>query len=209
MLDRLAEAWHQQQLVTEQQRQLVSNVSHELRTPLTIIGGYLQSTLRRCDNLSETQVEGLKIAAVETDQTIRLLQELLDLARADSGHMRFNQGFLNLNDLVKKVIAMTETFSHRPVRVEASSPNISVYADADRLKQALLNLVENAIKYSEDGTPIIIKIKSSAQNAMIDICDCGYGISLQHQSRIFERFYRVDESRTRATGGTGLGLSLV
>ncbi|AFZ19237.1 sensor histidine kinase [Allocoleopsis franciscana] len=201
MLSRLFDAW-------EQQRQFVSNVSHELRTPLTVVVGYLQSVLRRSTNLNDYQQEALETAASEADRTVRLLQNLLELARADSGSMHFQMESLVLNDLVAEVAGMTEKFSDRLVTVKAST-EIEAMADRDRLKQVLINLVDNAVKYSESEQPIILKLERANRQAVIQVCDHGIGIPLQEQTRIFERFYRVDEARSRMSGGHGLGLAIV
>lgn len=200
MLSRLFNSW-------EQQRQFVSNVSHELRTPLTVVLGYLQSVLRRSTNLNDYQQEALETAASEADRTVQLLQNLLDLARADSGYIHLNLELLLLNDLVAEVAGMTEKFSNRCVIVEAER-EVEAMADRDRLKQVLINLVDNAVKYSPADEPIILKLQARRQ-AIIQVCDRGVGIPLQDQSRIFERFYRVDESRARISGGHGLGLAIV
>lgn len=209
MLDRLSEAWQAQQHATERQREFVSNVSHELRTPLTIVRGYLQSIQRRGDNLTEMQREALEISTTEADLTIRLLQDLLCLARADDGYMPYHLETFILNDVAAEVVNMTERFNHRSVLLEAESPLIPVFADADRLQQVLVNLVENAIKYSEATDPVTVKLEQREESALIHVCDRGDGIPLKQQSRIFERFYRLDEARARSTGGAGLGLSLV
>jgi signal transduction histidine kinase len=201
MLMRLSEAW-------EHQRQLLSNVSHELRTPLTIISGYLQSTLRRGTNLTEIQREALTTAASEADRTVQLLQDLLDLARADSGRMHFHLESIIVNDLVEEVAAIAKQYSNRPLEVQSLKAMVIIKADVNRLKQVLLNLIDNAVKYSDEGKPITLKIDRQNQQAIIQVCDRGVGISLQQQTRIFERFYRCDESRDRS-GGTGLGLSIV
>ena len=201
MLVRLSEAW-------EHQRQLLSNVSHELRTPLTIISGYIQSTLRRGTNLTAMQTEALNTAASEADRTVQLLQDLLDLARLDSGAMQFGIESVVLNDLVREVRGMAKQYSHRAIEVESSNSLITIQADNHRLKQVLLNLVDNAIQYSDPQTPITIKLARQHDRAIIQVCDRGVGIALQQQNRIFERFYRVDEARNRS-GGTGLGLSIV
>lgn len=202
MLARLSQSW-------EQERQFVSNVSHELRTPLTIVHGYLQSVLRRQTNLTDIQREALEIAASEAERTIRLLQDLLDLARADSGYLQFRIEECVLNDLIIEVAGMAEKYSDRQITIDAKINTIVVQADYNRLKQVLLNLIDNAVKYSEPNTPITLKLDQQAQAAVIQVCDQGYGIPLQHQLRIFERFYRVDEARTSSIGGCGLGLSIV
>lgn len=202
MLVRLSEAW-------EHQRQLVSNVSHELRTPLTVVSGYLQSTLRRGSNLTSPQREALEIAVSEADRTIQLLQDLMDLARADSGRMYFHLEPILLNDLVAEMAEMGRQYSNRAIEVANYPTAIAIKADSNRLKQVLLNLIDNAVKYSEPDAPVTIELDSYDGKARIQVSDRGIGIPLQHQSRIFERFYRVDDTRSRATGGTGLGLSIV
>ena len=202
MLSRLSESW-------EHQRQFVSNVSHELRTPLTIVGGYLQSTLRRGTNLTEPQREALEVAAGEADRTIQLLQDLLDLARADSSRIHFQIEAVALKELVSEVLAMARQYSNRAIAIEAGERTIVAKADRNRLKQVLLNLIDNAVKYSDPDTPVLLKLHRANEWVSIQVCDNGCGIPLSHQARIFERFYRVDETRTRSTGGTGLGLSIV
>ncbi|MEI1373500.1 HAMP domain-containing sensor histidine kinase [Nostoc sp. UHCC 0926] len=202
LLSRLSQSW-------EQEREFVSNVSHELRTPLTIVHGYLQSVLRRQNNLTQTQQEALETAASEADRTIRLLQDLLDLARADSGYLYFQMKSYVLNDLVEEVVMMGEIYSDRIITIESKVNPIEIKADYSRLKQVLLNLIDNAVKYSEADPPIILKLNQLQDKAIIQVCDKGYGIPLQQQARIFERFYRVDESRSHTTGGCGLGLSIV
>ncbi len=202
MLFRLSQSW-------EQERQFVSNVSHELRTPLTIVHGYLQSVLRRQHNLTEMQREALETAASEAERTIRLLQDLLELARADSGYLHFNIESFVLNDLVAEVVGMAQNYSGRVINIEASNEKILVKADYNRLKQVLLNLIDNGVKYSQPDTPINLQLNQQGEETIIQVIDQGYGIPLQHQSRIFERFYRVDEYRNYSSGGTGLGLSIV
>ncbi|MEL4897781.1 sensor histidine kinase [Crocosphaera sp. Alani8] len=200
-LTRLSNAW-------EDQRQLVSNVSHELRTPLTVVSGYLQSTLRRGNNLTDIQKEALETASSEADRTIQLLQDLLDLARAENGRMYFHLETIVLNELLGEIEGMVHQY---PIPVEISLPNesVKIKGDKNRLKQVFLNLIDNAVKYSHSPEPIVIQLSQEKQQANIQVCDRGVGIPLAHQTRIFERFYRVDEARSRNVGGTGLGLSIV
>ena len=202
MLLRLSESW-------EQQRQFVSNVSHELRTPLSVVSGYLQSLLRRKTSLSSLQQEALEIAAAETDRTIRLLQDLLDLARVDSGHLHFRLEPIILNDLIHEIVGMGEKFSNRPIEIEAEHPQIFLRTDRDRLTQVLVNLIDNAVKYSTPEDAIMVKLMQTEEQTVIQVIDCGCGIALPQQARVFERFYRVDEARARSTGGVGLGLAIV
>lgn len=199
MLFRLSGAW-------EQQRQFVGNVSHELRTPLTVICGYLQSLLRRGDNLSIYQKQALETASAETERTIQILQDLLDLARADSGNLHFRQSPVFLNTLVTEVAAMSAKVSDRSVKPILPNQDIIALADQDRLQQVLINLVDNAIKYS--SKPVEIQLETKEEQAIIHVCDRGIGIALAHQQRIFERFYRSDDPSTRSRDGTGLGLAI-
>jgi hypothetical protein len=201
MLMRLRLAW-------EHQQELLSNVSHELRTPLTIISGYIQSVLRRQHNLSEIQIEALTTAASEADRTVQLLQDLLDLARFDSGRIQFQWENITLNDLLSEIVGMAKQYSNKIILLELSASPITIKADNHRLKQVLLNLIDNAIKYSEAETSITLKLAQQNKRAIIQVKDQGVGIPLQQQNRIFERFFRVDEARNRV-GGTGLGLAIV
>jgi signal transduction histidine kinase len=170
--------------------------------------GYLQSLLRRSTNLNDYQQEALETAAAEADRTVRLLQDLLDLARADSGYAHYRLERVGLNDLIAEVVGMAEKFSNRLIRIEAKE-RIEAVVDRDRLKQVLINLIDNAVKYSESEQPIELNLERTNQHAIIHIQDHGIGIPLQDQSRVFERFYRVDEARARSTGGHGLGLAIV
>jgi len=201
MLVRLSGSW-------EQQRQFVGNVSHELRTPLAVIAGYLQSLLRRGDNLSLHQQQAVATASAEAERTIRMLQDLLDLARADSGNLHFRLAPLMLNTLVAEVAQMSQKVSNRRINLLATEEDVIACADQDRLSQVLINLIDNAIKYSAADQAVNLVVEKTEQQAVIHVRDRGIGIPLAHQNRIFERFYRVDESMTRSRDGTGLGLAI-
>ncbi len=200
MLSRLGDAW-------EQQRQFIGNISHELRTPLTVVSGYLQSLLRRSSNLNEYQREALETAGAEADRTIKLLQDLLELARADSGYTRYHLEPILLKDLVSEVVDLTGKLGDRSIQVDVKE-NIEAIVDRDRLKQVLINLLDNAIKYSAAAQSIDLIVERIDKQAVIRVRDRGIGIPLQDLGRIFERFYRVDEDRARTTGGYGLGLAI-
>jgi len=201
MLVRLSGSW-------EQQRQFVGNVSHELRTPLTVIAGYLQSLLRRGDNLSPHQQQAVATASAEAERTIRMLQDLLDLARVDSGNLHFRLAPMMLNTVVVEVAQMSQKVSNRQINLLVTDEDVIACADQDRLQQVLINLVDNAIKYSVPDQAVDLVLEKTEQQAVIHVRDRGIGISLAHQHRIFERFYRVDEAMTRSRDGTGLGLAI-
>ncbi len=202
MLMRLHGAW-------EHQQEFVSDVSHELRTPLSIVSGYLQSLQRRGDNLTLPQREALACATSEADRTIQLLQDLLTLARIDNGQMQFQTEELSLNTFVQEVINLAEQYHDRAIRYEGTRESVQVRVDSNRLKQVLLNLIDNAVHYSEAEHPVILSLQKQENTAILAVRDQGIGIPLAQQTRIFERFYRVDDARSRSTGGTGLGLSIV
>ncbi|NCO75590.1 MAG: HAMP domain-containing histidine kinase [Cyanobacteria bacterium] len=201
MLMRLGENW-------ENQQQLLNNVSHELRTPLTIVSGYLQSTLRRGENLTSIQKEALSVAVSEANRTIQLLEDLLDLARADNGNIQMQLEIVIVNDLMREIIAMTQQYHKRNINLREENSNLKIKVDRNRFKQICLNLIDNAIKYSPENTDIKIVLKQD-KSVIIEIHDQGIGIPFTLQNRIFERFYRVEEARNRDTGGTGLGLAIV
>ncbi|MEO1620955.1 MAG: ATP-binding protein [Cyanobacteria bacterium J06632_3] len=199
MLSRLSAAW-------EQQKRFVSDVSHELRTPLTLVHGYLQSTLRRGRNLTAPQREGLEIAADEADRTIRMLQDLLDLARADGGNLHFQIEQAPMEKVVQEILERAYPESDR---IKTDLTPATARTDRNRLKQILTNLIDNALKYSEDDQPIYVTLKPTKDQVHLEVRDQGRGIPPEALTNIFDPFYRVDEDRSRATGGTGLGLSIV
>jgi signal transduction histidine kinase len=192
--------------VQTQQIQLIRNFSHELRTPLTLVYGYMQSIQRRNENLTDLQKNALEIAMFEMKHTIQLLQESLDLARLESHAICLRREPVPLDGLVSEAIAIFKKAKDREIVVESQQSNISVLADADRLQQVLLRLIDNAVKYSDAA--ITIRLEKLENFVAISICDRGCGIDLQEQPNIFDPFYRVDRSRNRNTGGVGLGLAI-
>ncbi len=204
--------------VWEQQRRLLTDVSHELRTPLTLVQGYLQSTLRRCNTLTDIQRDGLETAASEADRTIRILQDLMVLARSGNGHLHLNLERIDLKSLVLEAVAMAETARAEDTPGKTSTGRVAAHietaplfvrADAVALRQSLVNLIDNALNYSSTEQIVSVRLVQSGDWAMVEVCDRGRGIPLADQVDIFQPFYRVDADRSRATGGTGLGLSIV
>ena len=201
MLHRLSQAWVQEQ-------QLLSNISHELRTPLSIVQGYLESTLRRGQNLTEIQSESLSTAHQETQRVVRLLKDLLDLTRAETGAFHLQIQAVNLNEFLRELEGILTQLGPNPIRLVHPEQDIIVKADPDRLKQVMLNLLTNAIRYSEAHAPITIRLRLSGEMALLQVQDQGIGIPVEHQPLIFERFYSVSEARSRSEGGIGLGLAI-
>lgn len=200
MLLRLSEAW-------EKQRQFINDASHELRTPLTVVDGYLQSILRRKDNLNLLQQEALGTAAEETQRTIHMVEEMLEIARADSGQLVFDLKPIVLHPLLQETLQTIQARHLRSLILRDPPGPIIVLADPKYLQQALVHLLENAIQYSEPSEAICISLTEQFDRISITVQDTGIGIDPKHLNHIFERFYRADPARHRQ-GGTGLGLAI-
>lgn len=189
----------------------MSSVSHELRTPLTIISGYLQRTLRRSNNLTTNERKDLTIAADETDRMIRLLGDLLTLSRSDCSHLEVERQRFDPLPLMEDIASRCRRTLIRPITVEDRSLHNNetrqIFACPDQLKQVLLNLIENADKYSPQNRPIELGFIEHTNGTVISIKDHGVGISSDELPRIFERFYRGSNSHRQE--GSGLGLSVV
>jgi hypothetical protein len=168
----------------------------------------LQSILRRGQNLTPPQREGLEIAAAEADRTVQLLGDLLDLARADSGHLQLHRESFSLKDLALDLLDSSPEFCDR-VQLEVQTPTLNIVADRKRLQQVLVHLLDNGVKYSAADQPVVLRLDREMDRMVIQVRDQGIGIPPEHLIHLFEPFYRVDEDRCRTTGGTGLGLSIV
>lgn len=199
MLDRLSKLFHAQQ-------RLIADVSHEMRTPLTVIRGNVD-LLRAMGCADEESLDAL---TRESDRMTRLVGDLLLLSQADAGVLPMHFHNVNLNQVVSDIERSGQVLSAGRVNVSAHvEPDLVIQADADRLKQVLLNLLDNAIKHTPDGGQVRIEAVRSYNNYVrISVSDTGVGIPEKDLPYVFERFYRVDKSRSRANGGSGLGLSI-
>ena len=187
----------------------VSTVSHELRTPLAAIYGAAM-TLRREDvSLAPDQEEGmLSVIAGESERLARIVNDILLASRLDSGAAQVSIASVDASDLARTVLASAE--AHLPLGIElvlsAPLPGPTVAADPDGLRQVLVNLVENAVKYSPDGGRVELEIDPVDGRVRFAVHDRGLGIPPAEHDRIFEKFYRLDPNLARGVGGTGLGL---
>lgn len=200
--------------LNELRRQFVSNVSHELRTPLTSIHGYAETLLNDPDMDVETRKKFLTIIENESARMSRMINDLLDLERLESGEARFEFEETNLCMVVNYVLSIVEPLAKDyGVTVEVQCHDVVIWADQDRMVQMILNLVDNAVKYTslkEIGEKRVrIKVTKENNYAVIEVSDTGPGIPKESLSRLFDRFYRVDKGRSRKMGGSGLGLSIV
>lgn len=194
----------------EREKQFTSDASHELRTPITVIRAQSEKILRRND-LKEECEETLKIIKKQSDYMGHLIEQLLLLARSDSGKQIIEKEEFDINELVKIVAGeFSAVAENKNIKIitEQSSESISVLADQSMIIQLLLNLIDNAIKYTPKGGEVKIITEKNDGNLIIKIKDTGRGIPEEDQDNIFERFYRVDKSRSRKKGGTGLGLAI-
>jgi signal transduction histidine kinase len=200
---------------TERMRtDFVSNVSHELRTPLTAIKGLVETLRDGAVDDGEVRDRFLATIEDETDRLIRLVNDLLVLSKADSQALKLKREALDVRDLVERSVhKLAPQLEGKGILVEVSAPDgphSTVLADADRIEQVLVNLLDNAIKYSPEGGRIIVAIdeESPAETVSVTVRDEGVGIPAGDLPRVFERFYRVDRARARDGGGSGLGLSI-
>jgi two-component system phosphate regulon sensor histidine kinase PhoR len=189
-------------------KDFVANVSHELRTPLTAIKGFAE-TLE--EESSARHKKYFAIIKKHTDRITRIIQDLLLLSELEERGFLMERGEVNLEALVGnvlKIFGQKASEKDLSVKVDIHPAARRIRADAFKLEQLLINLVDNAIKYTEKGE---IRITSTAYNGLlkIEVRDTGIGIPREHLGRIFERFYVVDKSRSKKLGGTGLGLSIV
>jgi two-component system phosphate regulon sensor histidine kinase PhoR len=191
-------------------RDFIANVSHELRTPLTSIQGYTETLLD--SPIADNHVrEFLEIIRKNSARMSRLTEDLLTLARVESGEHRFDVQRVSAEELLRDAL---ESFREvaRPYGVELamenSAPDGHVKADREAIHQIFSNLIENALKYAASGKRIVLGARAVEQGIEFYVRDFGPGISSEHLPRLFERFYRVDKARSRESGGTGLGLAI-
>jgi signal transduction histidine kinase len=200
------------QAARQMQIDMVANVSHELRTPLTSIKGLVETLRAGAVDDPEVRDDFLETVEHETDRLIRLINDLLLLSRVDSDALSMKQEPVDLPHLVQVTVGqLVPQAENRQVRleVEASRDIPYVRVDRDRIEQVLVNLLDNAIKYSRPGGKIIINLAEVERSQVkVSVQDEGIGISAGELARIGERFYRADKARSRAEGGSGLGLAI-
>lgn len=193
----------------EQMRRFTADASHELRTPLTAIRSVGEVGLRGKRDAAAYR-EIIASMLEEVDRLAHLVDRLLTLSRADNGEAKLSVDAVDLCELAEEVAAQLDVLAEekrQSITIERAG-TLHWMGDRLVLRQALLNLVDNAIKYSPVGGQITIRVAQSSTDAILDVRDTGPGIPAELQPRIFDRFYRVDESRSRDNGGTGLGLSI-
>ena len=195
--------------VEKTRRDFIANVSHELRTPLTSIQGYAETVLEH-EQLSETAREFVEIIRKNAMRMARLTEDLLVLARVESGERNFKLQSATPQELLEEALqTFQEIADSRSIELAVvNTATSSVLVDRDAIHQVLGNLIDNAMKYGEDGRKILIGACETEDGVQFYVRDFGAGIPSEHLPRLFERFYRVDKARSRESGGTGLGLAI-
>ena len=192
-------------------REFVANVSHELRTPLTSIKGAAETVLRYPDMPPDMRESFLSMAVEESDRMTRIVGDLLVLSRLDNKRTKWEISTFSVDAVLHHLceVVKNDIAEHRhtlSVKLEDDLPQLT--ADKDRVEQVLLNILTNAIKYTPDGGRILLRAASNHSFVAISVRDNGIGVPKEDQPHLFERFYRVEKSRTTGAGGTGLGLAI-
>lgn len=201
----------QLQYFEDSRNEFLASVSHELRTPLTYIMGYSDILTKGIIKNTSEQEEYLKIINKEAKRVSYLVNDLFEMSKLQVGTFELNKEWTYMNPIIKKVISSLKPAAiskglilNQNLQIE----NFSVQIDIQRMEQVLYNLIENAIKYTNEGS-ITVRSYTIKEFTVIEIEDTGIGIPSKDLAKIWNRFYRVDQSRTRKTGGTGLGLYVV
>ncbi|GAF66387.1 hypothetical protein BTS2_3287 [Bacillus sp. TS-2] len=201
----------EQEQIEQERREFVANVSHELRTPLTTMKSYLEALEDGAIDDKELAPRFLNVTQNETERMIRLVNDLLQLSKIDSRDYQLSLSTVDFSMYLHEVIDRFDMIaSKRNIHFirEISAQLAYVKIDRDKLTQVLDNIISNAMKYSPDGGNVTIRMEQLGQNVHVSIADQGMGIPRESQSKIFDRFYRVDKARARSIGGTGLGLAI-
>ncbi len=195
--------------VEKTRRDFIANVSHELRTPLTSIQGYAETVLDN-ENLSDSTREFVEIIRKNALRMSRLTEDLLILARVESGEQNFRLQSATPQELLEEAVeTFQEIADSRGIQLAMmNTATSSVLVDRDAIHQVFGNLIDNALKYGEEGRKILIGACETEDGVQFYVRDFGAGIPSEHLPRLFERFYRVDKARSRESGGTGLGLAI-
>ena len=194
----------------EQLKRFTSDASHELRTPLTAIRSVGEIGIQQ-DGDRDHYREVIGSMLEETERLSRLVENLLTISRADSGQIRLAQTTVALMPLVQEASSLLDVLAEERGQTVSIDGDASIHVEADGviLRQVVINLLDNAIKYSPQSGHISVRvIRSDPGSACVEVEDCGPGIPPEHRDKVFDRFYRIDEARSREAGGAGLGLAL-
>ena len=192
--------------------EFLANVSHELRTPIFSIQGFIETLIDGALDDPAVNRDFLQKAYQHSERLNTLLNDLIEISRIESGEMRMSFRYFDITEFLRGVVEdMAPKAQRKSISLTAclQSEEILVLGDKERLRQVLSNLVDNSIKYTDEGGAVEVGYAVIPDHVRVYVKDTGCGIGAEHVSRIFERFYRVDKDRSRSVGGTGLGLAIV
>lgn len=194
----------------KRQTRFVQDASHELRTPLAIIRSKQEALLEKPNSTIIDNAEDISTTLKETQRLTKLIKELTDLARNDSKDLKLNKEHFYVDKELKSLINLYGESAKASNKELKSNFNFNeeIFADVNKLKEVVIILLDNSLKYTESGDKIELKTYKKDNKFVLEVIDSGIGISKEDQKHIFERFYRAEKSRTRSKGGMGLGLSI-
>ena len=197
------------QRIDMMRRDFIANASHELRTPLTVINGFLEIASMQPELDLSIRQSHTKLMTEQGERMQRLVEDMLTLSRLESMEYSVRHEHINMRALLEQLLEEAEALSagRHQISLELDGPDL--YGSTDEIRSALINLITNAIRYTPEDGEIKLIWKDFPQGPKFTVQDSGIGISAEHISRLTERFYRVDKSRSRETKGTGLGLAIV
>jgi len=211
MINKINEDFIYLKKLEQTRREFLGNVSHELKTPIFAIGGYIETLLNGAIADPKVNMHFLQKAYDHTQNLSNLLNDLIDISLIESGQLKMSFRYFNLkNFLTELEEEFNPTISETPIQlvIHPVRKGLQIYGDKTRFRQVMINLLQNAVKYSSEGSIQII-VEENSDDCTIMVKDEGVGIQEDDLTRIFERFYRVDKARSRDVGGTGLGLAIV
>lgn len=188
-------------------REFIADVSHELRTPLSTLEGYMEGLI---DGVVEPSEETWALLYAEAERMRRLVEDLQQLSSAEAGQLPLDIAPVAPADAVRLAVeSMLPLFAEKGVELESTVGRVPpARADKDRLVQVLTNLLFNALRYTPAGGRVAVEVQGRSEEALFRVSDTGTGIAAEHLPRVFERFYRVEKSRSREGGGSGVGLAI-
>jgi two-component system sensor histidine kinase ResE len=193
-------------------KDFIANVSHELRTPISMLQGYSEAIV---DDIAESQEEKKEMAKVIYDESLRmgrLVNELLDLARMEAGHLQLTVESVDLTTFMNRIIHKFQGLAKDngiQLSVDMVEEIAKISFDPDRIEQVLTNLIDNAIRHTPTGGSVQLRVSPDDKGILVEVTDSGSGIPEEDLPFVFERFYKADKARTRGRAGTGLGLAIV
>lgn len=193
-------------------RDFIGNLSHELKTPVFNIQGYVLTLLEGALEDKENNRRFLEKAAKSVDRMVTLLEDLDAINKIESGAMELEMEPFDIADVSREIVDALEQKSRKSnIKLHMKHPDrhFKVLGDRSRIEQVLTNLLVNSINYGKDGGKTLIRFYDMGENVLVEVADNGIGMSESHLNRVWERFYRVDKSRSRDHGGSGLGLAIV